>query len=58
VDADAEWFVKWHMGWVSWTDAIGGGYITVSGPRPLARALPTWNKLSRFASVKPEPARV
>jgi DNA-binding HxlR family transcriptional regulator len=57
VDAEAEWFVKWHMGWVSWADAVAGGHITVTGPRALAKALPTWNKLSRFAGVKLEPAR-
>jgi len=57
VDADAEWFVKWHMGWAGWADALAGGHITVSGPRALAKALPTWNKLSRFAGVEFEPAR-
>jgi len=57
IDADAEWFVKWHMGWVRWGDALRDGHITVSGPRPLAKAFPTWNKLSRFADVKPEAAR-
>ena len=54
VDADAEWFVKWHMGRVSWTDAVRAGHIAVAGPRPLAKAFPTWNKLSRFADVKLE----
>ena len=56
VDAEAEWFVKWHMGWVPWADALAGGHITVTGDRALARALPTWNKLSRFAGVKLEQA--
>lgn len=58
IDAEAEWFVKWHMGWVPWADAVRGGHISVAGPRGLARAFPTWNKLSRFAGVKPEPARL
>ena len=55
---EAEWFVKWHMGWVSWDDALSGGHISVAGPRPLAQAFPTWNKLSRFAGIRPEPSRV
>jgi DNA-binding HxlR family transcriptional regulator len=58
VDADAESFVKWHMGLLEWPDALRSGDITITGARPLAKAFPTWNKLSRFASVKPEPARV
>lgn len=58
IDAEAEWFVKWHMGWVSWGDAIRDDHITVAGPRALAKAFPTWNKLSRFANVKPEAAPV
>jgi HxlR-like helix-turn-helix protein len=58
VDADAEAFVKWHMGWVAWPDAVRSGHITVAGPRSLAKAFPTWNKLSRFAGVTPEASRV
>ena len=58
IDAEAEWFVKWHMGWVSWGDALRGGHVTAAGPRALAKAFPSWNKLSTFAGVKPEPARV
>jgi DNA-binding HxlR family transcriptional regulator len=57
IDAEAEWFVKWHMGWLSWGDALRGGHISVTGSRALARAFPTWNKLSRFANVPLEPAR-
>jgi hypothetical protein len=58
VEADAEAFVKWHMGWHSWAEAVKAGPICVTGDRALAKALPTWNKLSRFAGVKLEPARV
>lgn len=57
VDADAETFVKWHMGWVGWAEALRAGKIRVTGNRALAKALPTWNKLSRFAGVKLEPSR-
>jgi DNA-binding HxlR family transcriptional regulator len=56
IDADAESFVKWHMGRVSWADALRSGDITVAGSRPLAKVFPTWNKLSTFAKVKPEAA--
>jgi DNA-binding HxlR family transcriptional regulator len=57
IDAEAEAFVKWHMGWVPWTDAVSAGHISVTGSRLLAKAFPTWNKLSRFAGVKLEPSR-
>ena len=53
VTADPEWFVKWHMGRVSWLQAVREGHITVEGPRDLARALPTWNARSRFQAIKP-----
>jgi hypothetical protein len=55
---DAEAFVKWHMGWVAWLDAVRSGHITVAGPRSLAKTFPTWNKLSTFAGVTPEASRV
>jgi DNA-binding HxlR family transcriptional regulator len=58
IDAEAEWFVKWHMGRVTWADAVRAGHISVAGPRPLAKAFPTWNKLSTFAGVKLEVSRV
>jgi DNA-binding HxlR family transcriptional regulator len=53
VEADAEAFTLWHLGRVRWTDAVKDGRISVSGPRALARDLPTWNPLSRFATVEP-----
>jgi DNA-binding HxlR family transcriptional regulator len=53
VTAEPEWFVKWHMGWVSWQQALREGQIAVEGPRDLARALPTWNLRSRFQTVRP-----
>jgi DNA-binding HxlR family transcriptional regulator len=33
----------WHMGRVSWAAAQRSGGVTVTGPRPLRQALPTWN---------------
>lgn len=53
VEADAETFTRWHLGRVRWAHALRDGQISVTGPRELARALPTWNPLSRFATVEP-----
>jgi DNA-binding HxlR family transcriptional regulator len=33
----------WHLGRVSWSAALRSGGVTVTGPRPLRQALPTWN---------------
>ena len=53
ITADPEWFIKWHLGRVSWHQAVREGHITVQGPRDLARVLPTWNLRSRFQTIKP-----
>lgn len=53
VTAEPESFIKWHLGWVSWQQALREGTISVEGRRDLARALPTWNLRSRFQTVKP-----
>lgn len=45
--------MKWHMGCVDWRDAVRAGRIRVDGPVRLARAFPTWNRLSHFAGVQP-----
>jgi DNA-binding HxlR family transcriptional regulator len=36
-------FARWHLGRVSWAAAVASGGVTVSGPRALRQALPTWN---------------
>jgi hypothetical protein len=38
---------------VKWSDAVRAGRIRVTGPRGLGRMLPTWNRRSAFASVRP-----
>lgn len=43
VHAESLAFVDWHRGVLSWTDARRTRRITVTGPRWLATALPTWN---------------
>jgi DNA-binding HxlR family transcriptional regulator len=42
---------EWHLGHITWTEAIRDDRIHVSGPPTLARALPTWNKKSRWAQL-------
>ena len=36
-------FARWHTGRIEWAAALRGGGITVTGPRALRQALPTWN---------------
>ena len=36
-------FAYWHMGRLGWPAALRSGGITVTGPRALRQALPTWN---------------
>ncbi len=54
VVAKSEALAKWHLGHIEWSDALRGGGIRVSGPRTLARAVPTWN---RRACLAAPPAR-
>lgn len=53
IAAEAQAFVEWHAGQLSWSAAVRDGRIRLHGPARLVRALPTWNTLSRFAHVKP-----
>ncbi|MDQ4009099.1 MAG: winged helix-turn-helix transcriptional regulator, partial [Actinomycetota bacterium] len=41
-------FARWHLGEVEWSAALRSGAIRVAGPRPLSRALPTWNAYPDF----------
>lgn len=43
VTAESLPFVQWHRGELSWGAALRTGSISVTGRRPIARALPTWN---------------
>ena len=43
VVARSEAFARWHQGLLAWADAVSAGTITVTGRRPVVRALPTWN---------------
>ena len=53
ITAEAEAFVKWHAGQLSWAEAIRDGRIQLHGPSSLVRAFPTWNSRSMFAHIKP-----
>jgi DNA-binding HxlR family transcriptional regulator len=43
VTARSDPFTRWHVGKLAWRDAVRTGDIEITGPRSLARALPTWN---------------
>jgi DNA-binding HxlR family transcriptional regulator len=51
--AEAEAFVKWHAGQLTWAQATREGRIRLDGPSSLARAFPTWNARSMFAHIRP-----
>jgi DNA-binding HxlR family transcriptional regulator len=53
VTAEAEAFVKWHAGQLSWAEATREERIQVDGSPALARAFPSWNARSMFAHVRP-----
>jgi DNA-binding HxlR family transcriptional regulator len=53
ITAEAEAFVKWHAGQLTWAQATREGSIQLAGPSSLARAFPTWNGRSMFAHIKP-----
>jgi DNA-binding HxlR family transcriptional regulator len=53
VTAEAEAFVKWHAGQLTWAQATREDRIQLDGPTSLVRAFPTWNGRSMFAHVKP-----
>jgi FAD/FMN-containing dehydrogenase/DNA-binding HxlR family transcriptional regulator len=36
-------FARWHLGLLDWGQALRADGISVEGPTPLRRALPTWN---------------
>ena len=53
ITADAEAFVKWHAGQLTWAQATRDGRIELDGLSSLARAFPTWNARSMFAHIRP-----
>ncbi len=57
VTAEAEAFVKWHAGQLTWAAALRDRRIQLHGPSWLVRAFPTWNARSMFAHIKPAAPR-
>jgi DNA-binding HxlR family transcriptional regulator len=55
VTADADAFVRWHLGRLAWAEATRDRRIQLHGPSWLVRAFPTWNARSMFAGVAPAP---
>jgi DNA-binding HxlR family transcriptional regulator len=53
ITAEAEAFVKWHAGQLTWAQATGSGRIQLEGAPSLVRAFPTWNARSAFAHIRP-----
>lgn len=53
ITAEAEAFVKWHAGQLSWAQATRDGRVRLDGSPALVRAFPTWNARSMFAHVRP-----
>ena len=53
VTAEAEAFVKWHAGQLTWNQATRERRIQLHGPSWLVRAFPTWNGRSMFAHIRP-----
>ena len=51
ITAEAEAFVKWHAGQLSWAEASRDSRIQLHGPSPLVRAFPSWNARSAFAHI-------
>jgi DNA-binding HxlR family transcriptional regulator len=53
ITAQAEAFVKWHAGQLTWAEATREGRIQLDGLPSLVRAFPTWNARSMFAHIRP-----
>ena len=44
IKAKSQSFTEWHIGKLNWGQAVKSGDITVTGPRTLAKQVPTWNQ--------------
>ena len=53
VTADAEAFVKWHAGHLTWGQVTSEERIRLEGAPALVKAFPTWNARSKFAHIRP-----
>jgi DNA-binding HxlR family transcriptional regulator len=55
VETSAKTLTLWHMTKLAWTDALRSGEIRITGPRQLARMLPTWNLRASSPSADAAP---
>ncbi len=53
ITAEAEAFIKWHSGQLTWAQATREGRIQLDGSPSLVRAFPAWNSRSIFAHIRP-----
>ena len=53
ITAEAEAFVKWHAGQMTWAEATQEGRIQLEGRPSLIKAFPSWNTRSMFAHIRP-----
>ena len=51
VEADMAAMAKVWLGDVPYASALRSGEVRLTGPRPLAKAFPSWLMLSHFAGV-------
>lgn len=51
VTATSKALVEWHLGHITWADALKSNDIKIAGPPRLARALPTWSTRSGWAHL-------
>lgn len=49
--SDSTTFANWHLGRVEWGQALRSRAVRVTGPRRLARSLPTWNRRPDYDHV-------
>jgi DNA-binding HxlR family transcriptional regulator len=52
VTAASRALAEWHLGRITWADALRAGDVDVVGPLGLARALPSWNRRSGWARLE------
>ena len=52
ITAEAEAFVKWHAGQLTWAQATRDDRIQLDGSPSLVREFPTWNARSMFAHIQ------
>lgn len=52
VTTDSRTLIEWHLRRIEWSDALRSERISVSGPRELARALPSWDRRAQAVAIR------